>query len=235
MARRWGDEQGCGVGNDFDADGELAEDFSVGFGGNARAKAVGRAAIDRVCADEMDVAGEGMAAEKNGHEKAEVIEAAARVEGDEMKAVAVEGGSRSEVAEQATKVAHADGEELGDLLDVGHSRSVGEGGLKEWEGVGGPKAEVGGEGVGGSERQDAERDVSADQSLENLIDSAIAAAGNDAIEVIADCLAGQCDGRAWAVGFKGFNVSPSISKHRERLLDGSTAARRADAGSGVVG
>jgi hypothetical protein len=87
------DERAYGIGNDFDADGELAEDFSVGFGGDAMAEAVGGEAIDRIGADEMDLAEEGMVAEEDGHEKAEIIEAAAGVEGDKMKAVAVEGGS----------------------------------------------------------------------------------------------------------------------------------------------
>jgi hypothetical protein len=135
------DEQGYGIGNDFNADGKLAEDFSVGLGGDAVAEPVAWAAVDRIGADEMDVAGEGMAAEKDRHQEAEVIEAAARLERDEMKTVAVEGGSWGEVAEHTSKTAHANGKELRDLLDVGHARAVGEGRLKEREGVGGPDAE----------------------------------------------------------------------------------------------
>ena len=97
----------------------MAEEFAVCLGVDANAGAITRTALDGDGVKDLDFAVKRLAAEEDREEKAEVVEAAAGLEGDEAKAVCMEAGPGGQVAQDAAEVADADGKQFGDLFDAG--------------------------------------------------------------------------------------------------------------------
>jgi len=104
------------------------------------------------------------------------------------------------------------------------------------DGAGGRRteSEIHREGIGGAKRYDAESNLGSDQALENFMDGAIAATGEDGVATAADSSQGLQAGGAGSVGFEGSGFNSRGTEHGESVRDDALALLRVLAGKWVV-
>jgi len=98
----------------------------------------------------------------------------------------------------------------------------------------GAQAQIRRQRVGGSQRHNTQSHGRPHKALQNFMDSAIPAAGQNRVAAPLDCLLGQRSGVSARERFQRLGFNACVAEDGERLVDGGAVACRVLAGSRVV-